>query len=71
VDGAADGWVAGERYLGGGKEDAHLGGVGGVIGRLDEDRLAEIELPRDGLHLRGGQPVRILNDGQRIAGKWC
>jgi hypothetical protein len=53
VDRAADGRVPGEGDLGGRKEDAHLGGMGGVVGRLDEDRLAEVELPRDGLHLRG------------------
>jgi hypothetical protein len=49
--------MPGEGDLGVRREDAHLRGVGGVVGRLDEDRLAEVELPRHGLHLRDAQPV--------------
>ena len=53
-EGGADIGMAGERHLGLGREDADLGGVGGVLGRQHEGRLGQVELGGDGLHLRGG-----------------
>ena len=67
MDRAADGGVACEGYLCRGKEDAHLGRVGRVVGRLDEDGFRKVELTRDGLHLRGAEPVGLFDDGQGVA----
>lgn len=59
MDGAADGGVACEGYLGGGEKDAHPCSMGGVLRRLHENRLGQIELARDGLHLARGQIVGV------------
>ncbi len=66
-DGAADGGVAGEGDFGGGEEDADFRGMGGVGGGLDEDGFRQVELPRDGLHLRGGEVFGAQNNRERIA----
>ena len=66
-EGGADIGMAGERQLGLGREDAHLGRVRGLLGRQHEGRLGEVELGRDRLHLRGLEALRIGDDGQRVA----
>ncbi len=63
----ADIGMAGERHLGLGREDADLGGVGGVLRRQHEGRLGQVELGGDFLHLLSRQAGRIGNHGQRIA----
>lgn len=63
VDGAADRRMAREGNFGRRKENPHLGGVGRVIRRLNEDRLGKVELARDRLHPRGRQAVRRLDYG--------
>ncbi len=59
--------VAGEGQFMGGGEDAHAGAVRRVARRQQEDGLGEVELPRDLLHGRIVQPLRIQHHGQRIA----
>ena len=41
----------------------------GSSGALDEDGFAEVELPREGLHLRDAEVIGAFDDGQRIAGE--
>src|SRR5438045_3105470 len=48
---AAERRMTGKRHLAVGKEDAHLGGIGGTFRRLHEDRFRQIELAGDRLHL--------------------
>ena len=69
VDGTADGRMTRKRDFCRGEENPDFGGMGRVIGRLHENRLAEIELSRDGLHLRRAQPVRRFDNRQRIPGE--
>jgi hypothetical protein len=68
-DGATDGRMTGERQLFPRREDTHVCGVVGIGGCAEEDRLGEIELARDGLHLRVAEIVRVPDDGERIAGE--
>jgi hypothetical protein len=67
VNRAADGRVPGKRDFGRGQESPDLRVMRRIGRALDEDRLGQIELPRDPLHLRGCQIVDIFDDGQRIA----
>ena len=69
MDRAADGGVAREGDFRARGEDADLGGVTGIVGGVDEDRLAEVELARQRLHFRVRQRVCAFDDGQRIAGE--
>ena len=63
----ADGRVAGERHLARGGEDAHASGALRPRGRQEEGRLREVHLARDRLHLGAAEPLRVEDDGQRIA----
>jgi hypothetical protein len=67
VDRATDGWMPGEGNLRGREKDADPRGVGRVARALDEDRLGQVELAREDLHLAGRQVIRAEHDGQRIA----
>lgn len=69
MDRAADRRMAGKGDLGCREEDAHPCGMGRIGRGLDEDRLGQVELAREGLHLRRAQPVGLKDDGQRIARK--
>ena len=66
-EGGADIGVAGKRQLGVWGEYPHLDRMPRVAGGKDESRFREIELGRDGLHLRGRKAVSIEHDRQRIA----
>ena len=66
-EGGADIGMAGEGHLGLGREDADLGGVGGVPGWQHEGRFGQVELGRDGLHPLTRQSLGIGDDGQRVA----
>src|SRR5207244_2976941 len=59
--------MAGERKLAGPVEDPYVRGVRGIPGRQHEGRLGVIELRGDRLHLLGGEPARVGNDGERVA----
>ncbi len=66
-DGGADGGMPRERQLALGCKDARARGVHGIARALQEDRLGQVELARDGLHLRVIEIVGIANDRQRIS----
>ena len=50
-----------------GREDAHLEVVRWVARLADEARLGVVELARDALHRVRVQPVRVEDDGERVA----
>ena len=63
----ADVGVAGERDLGGRREDAHPARVRRIVGRQHEGGLGVIELARDALHLLARQARRVRQHRERIA----
>ena len=69
-EGGADIGMAGKRHFGARGENAHMGGVRGVLRRQHEGRFREIELGGDGLHLRRRKPARVGHDGERIAAEF-
>src|SRR4029453_10322262 len=67
----ADGRVACERDLAGGREDAHLvaGPITSDVCRGGAPRLGQFELPRERLELARTEVRRSMDDGQRVAGE--
>lgn len=65
--GRADRGMPGERELDLRRVDAQPRGVRRIARRKDEGGLREIELARDELHLRVGQPVGVREDRERVA----
>ena len=65
----ADIRMTGERHLGLRGEDAHLGGVRGVLRRQHKGRLRQVELVGDGLHLGRRQPLGLRQNRHRVAAK--
>jgi hypothetical protein len=63
----ADIGVAGEGQLVGRGENAHPRRIGRIGGRQHEGGFAEVELPRQRLHVGVRQAARVGEDGQRIA----
>jgi len=63
----ADIGMAGKRHLAGAVEDADARGVGRILRRHDEGRLAEIELRGQGLHFTVGQTAGVGEHRQRVA----
>ncbi len=66
-DRGADGRMAGEGQLALRREDAHARRVRRVLRLQHEDRLGQVQLARDRLHLLGVERIGIADDGQRIA----
>src|SRR5690606_7579532 len=62
-----EGRVAGEGQLGAGGEDPHPVVGGGVGRREEEGGLGEVRPRREALHLLGGQPLPVDDDGDRVA----
>ncbi|GAA3258546.1 hypothetical protein GCM10010532_109490 [Dactylosporangium siamense] len=68
-DGAADARVPGERQLRAGREDPDPVGGLGHRRRYHEDRLGEVELAGDRLHLLTGEIPGVEHDGEGVAGE--
>jgi hypothetical protein len=43
--------------------------LAGSAGFITKDGFRQIEFPRDGLHLLGGQFTGVQHDGERVAGE--
>ena len=65
-EGGADVGMAGERHLGGPREDADLASMSGS-GREHEGGLGQVELLGDLLHLLIAQPLGLGQDSKLIA----
>src|SRR5207253_1873739 len=67
--GGADGGMARELQLAGGREDADLRGVRRIFRRQDEGRLRKVHLARDALHVVGRNLTTVEHDRQLVSSK--
>lgn len=68
--GGADRRVASERQFMVGREDSHPPRVQRIVRRKQKDRLKQVELACDALHLPVVEILTIKHDRQRISGQW-